>query len=170
MAAAREAGYANAHKNASNIYRKVEPYILRLIAQVEKEIVLDQARVIREMEPVALWTIDDYIEVVREEGKPPAIRWKPFDELTREQRKAVKKVEVDDQGNFRYEFHEKMPTLMAAGKHLGMFNERLIVQQRTVHEHRLDLSGVPTDLLREMEQKLLAYTGGVIEGESRRVQ
>jgi phage terminase small subunit len=164
----RAAGYSEAWiKNHSSKYiRRYSAHIAQLKAQYVKEVarvlVIDQEMVLQEIARIAMYNDADYItaDVV---GDKPVLRFKRVDELSREQLAAVSVYEGPDK-KLLWKARDKEGKLTELGKHLGMFNEKIILEHRHRHaSNRMDLSNVPTDQLEALEgefEELVAKHGG----------
>lgn len=153
-----------------DIFQKIAPLIRQLQGEVEKRVVMDKVRVVEEISRIALANPLDYLHA---DGTP-----KQLHELTREQAAAVASFEVikDKKGKVTttYKLYDKPRALEMGGKHLGMFDARLILQGKIEHEHRhkhlaLDLTKVPTTRLKQVEDLLRSEAenqGRIIEGQA----
>ena len=99
----------------------------------------------------------DYL-VFEKKGAKVGVRRKRLDELTREQMVAI---EVTGKGDeLSYRMRDRDARLQELGRHLGLFNERIILEHR--HRHlrtTVDLSKVPMERLEALEaqfEELLA--------------
>ena len=106
-----------------------------------------------------------YLRVVTYRGAKMVIGKPPLD-LTDDQAKAVAswnrvKVVTDDGFDFDYQytFHDKRQSLRDMGQHLGMFNEKLILEQRVTKTYRVDLSQVPDEILEKWMDELQSHAG-----------
>ena len=84
--------------------------------------------------------------------------------LTDDQAKAVsswdrQKIVIDGGYDFdyRYTFYDKRQALRDMGQHLGMFNEKLILEQRITKTYRVDLSQVPDEILEKWMAELHSH-------------
>lgn len=123
---------------------------------VAKTIEIDQDRVLREMVSIAFANEADFIviEDVVVEGKTvKRARRKEVEELTREQLAAVVVIKVRGKADrITWKWRDRDGKLFEIGKHLGMFNEKIIMEHRHRHTHRhFDLSKVPLDRLEAIE-------------------
>lgn len=138
------------------ILRKIQPLILQVQAEAERRVVMNKARIIEELANIGLANPLDYLHP---DGKP-----KQLHELTREQAAAVSQFEVTRGKNGKvtttFKLHDKQRALELGGKHLGMFDSKLILQGRIEHEHRhkhetIDITKVPSNTLAQWETQLL---------------
>lgn len=124
--------------------------------EVAKTIDIDQERVLKEMVAIAFANEADFIviEDVLVEGKTiKRARRKEVEELTREQLAAVVVIKVRGKADrITWKWRDRDGKLFEIGKHLGMFNEKMIHEHRHRHMHKhLDLSKVPLNRLEALE-------------------
>lgn len=173
--AGRHAGYAatTVDKNLSIVLKKLAPYVAHLRAAknevIKKNWDVTVDRVVDELATIGFINPKDYIRVVTYRDVPMVIG-KPLNELTDDQAKAVAtwardKVVIDGgyAFDYRYQFYDKRQSLRDMGQHLGMFNERLILEQRITKTYKVDLSQVPDELLEEWMEKLRGAGGQLPE-------
>lgn len=162
MTSARAIGYspAWAKGTAPRVLDEYKDMVVWLQAaraqEVAKVVEIDQERVLKEMVAIAFANEADYIviEDAVEEGKTvKRARRKRVDELTREQLTAVVVVSVKGRGTrVGWKWRDRDGKLFEIGKHLGMFNEKIIMEHRHRHTHKhFDLSKVPLDKLEAIE-------------------
>lgn len=168
--AAREAGYSEkwAKDYAWDALRKYGDYIKWLQAhyaqEASKRIAIELEPVLQEMALIAFANPRDYLvfEPAEEPDKPPKVRMKRLDELTREQMRAIKLIEGPD-GTLTYELRDPEPQLVNLARHLGAFNEKIIFEHRHRHLHaHLDLSKASDAQLEALEaqfEELLTQSG-----------
>ena len=169
--AGRKAGYSETtvRKKIPSLVKQLAPYIAHLreakaeVIQRNFDITVDS--VIDELASMGFINPKDYIKVVERHGKPMVIG-KPPHELTDDQAKAVaswdrQKVVIDGGYDFdyRYTFHDKRQSLRDMGQHLGMFNEKLILEQRITKTYKVDLSQVPDEILEKWMDELQSHAG-----------
>lgn len=127
-------------------------------------VALDQDAILSEMEKIANANLQDYYKF--EDVKDPKTkkvvrtrRWKFFEELTRDQAAAVKRVVMARDGSVDdYVLYDKDSNLFSLGRHLGMFSEKVILEHRHKHLHaKVDLSNMPINKLLEMEEEFHKY-------------
>jgi len=167
--AGRKAGYSEStvKKNIPSLLKQLAPYIAHLrvakaeVIQRNFDVTVDA--VVEELAAMGFINPKDYIRVVEYRGKPMVIGKAP-DKLTDDQAKAVsswdrQKVVVDGGYDFdyRYTFYDKRQSLRDMGQHLGMFNEKLILEQRITKTYRVDLSQVPDEVLEKWMGELKTH-------------
>ena len=171
--AGRTVGYARStidHK-LSTIVKKLAPYIAHLNEAkrevIERNFDVTVDVVIDELKAMGFVNPKDYIRVV-EYREVPMVIGKPPNELTDEQAKAVAgwdrlKVIIDGgyAFDYQYQFHDKRSALADMGKHLGMYNEKIILEQRITKTYRVDLSQVPDEILERWMEELRGHGGQV---------
>lgn len=123
---------------------------------VAKVVEIDQERVLKEMVAIAFANEADYIvleDKVVNGVTAKRARRKRLDELTREQMTAVVVIKVKGKGDIlTWKWRDRDGKLFEIGKHLGMYNERIIMEHRHRHTHKhFDLSKVPLDRLEAIE-------------------
>ncbi len=181
--AALKAGYNrnSAETKAASMIKTMAPYCATLqgkkngLIQQKFEITVD--RVAGELARIGFYNPKDYIAVVTCRGVEKCIG-KPINELTDDQARAIQSWEterlVTDDGvvfDYRYTFYDKRGAAVDLGRHLGMFNDRLILEARITKHHKVDLSGVPDAVLEKWMSELEQHAGGkVIEGEAEEVE
>jgi hypothetical protein len=164
-AAARETGYGMAWARAHGpaVLKDHHDYIAWLRALKAQQLVrstgIEQAVVVEQMAHIAFANDYDYMvfELVsaKRGNKPPtrAARRKQVHELTRDQLAAVE-VYTGPHGGLRWKFRDRDAALINLGKHLGLFNEKIILEHRHRHLHAsIDLSKVDTKKLEAIEQE-----------------
>jgi len=157
--AGRKAGYSETtvRKKIPSLVKQLAPYIAHLreakadVIQRNFDVTVDA--VVEELAAMGFVNPKDYLKVVEYRGAGMVIGKSPL-ELTDEQARAVArwdrvKVIVDGGYDFDYQytFHDKRQSLRDMGQHLGMFNEKLILEQRITKTYRVDLSQVPDGVL-----------------------
>lgn len=175
--AGRKAGYAasTVHKKLHLIVKNLQPYIEYLrdakaeVIQKNFEITVD--RVVDELATIGFINPKDYIRVVTYRDVPMVIG-KPVNELTDDQARAIvswkrEKVIIDSGYcfDYQYQFYDKRQSLRDMGAHLGMFNEKLILEQRITKIHKVDLSQVPDEILEHWMAELKKHSA-VVEDQS----
>lgn len=159
--AAQEAGYSEkwGRVNAYDMLKRYGDYVTWFQAHMAQEkaknIAIDADAVLQEIAAIAFVNEYDYLvfEQTEREGKTvTTVRRKRLDELTREQMRAIK-VTTTKEGALDYELRDKEGRLIDLGKHLGLFNEKVILEHRHRHLHATigDLSKVPLDKLEAIE-------------------
>jgi hypothetical protein len=169
QAAARAAGYSLvwAKRWAARLIKQYNDYVSWLQASraqaIVKEINVDQKMVLDEMARIAFANEFDYLVFYEKEEidektqrptgrKVPWARRKYVHELTREQLSAVVVFRRGDKGSIDWRWRDRDGKLYELGKHLGMFNEKLIHEHRHRHLHaHFDLSGASTKELEALE-------------------
>jgi phage terminase small subunit len=130
------------------LMRRIAPLVLQISEETEKLAVMTKADVIQELSPLARLNAQD---TINPDGTPI-----PLHELPREVAAAVSDYEVtrkDGKTIWKYKFHDKIKAVALIGKHLGMFDSKLILQGSIDHHHsmkNIDLSKVPSDDLKKM--------------------
>lgn len=169
--AGRKVGYAasTVDRNMSTIVKRLSPYIAHL-REAKKEVIernweVTVDRVVDELTNIGFVNPKDYVRVVTHD-KVPMVIGKALTDLTDSQARAVvdwdrTKVETDDghAWDYRYKFYDKRQSLRDMGQHLGMFNEKLILEQRITKTYKVDLSQVPDEMLEEWMAKLKEHGG-----------
>lgn len=181
--AAIRAGYAerSAKNNAASIIKTLQPYCSTLVStkaeKIEEQFDVTVERVAGELARIGFYNPKDYIRVVKLRGAERCIG-KPINELTDDQARAIQSWStervVTDDGvvyDYRYTFYDKRGAASDLGRHLGMFNERLILEQRVTKHHKVDLSGVPDEVLEHWMADLEKHAGKpVLEGQAELVE
>ena len=167
--AGRKAGYSETtvRKKIPTLVKQLSPYIAHLreakaeVIQRNFDVTVDT--VVEELAAMGFINPKDYIRVVEYRGKPMVIG-KPPNALTDDQAKAVsswdrQKIVIDGGYDFdyRYTFYDKRQALRDMGQHLGMFNEKLILEQRITKTYRVDLSQVPDEILEKWMAELHSH-------------
>jgi len=136
--AAIRAGYSldTANEQASQLLAR--PDIRELVAEGQKAIAertqTFQDNAVEELKLVGFSDLADFL-TVKEGG---IVEQKPFDELTKEQTKCIKKIKQTVRSShsadgtilhqtavIEIELHDKLRALELLGRHLGMFNDKL---------------------------------------------
>lgn len=167
--AALRAGYSasTARKRASTILRSLGPFCEHLQTHknraIQAKIDVTAERVAEELAAIAFGNILDYFRPILLNGQRRFVGKSP-DELSEAQARAVLrwKVETIRSGDeivydYRYEFYDKKGALITLGKHLGMFEPRLILEARSSKSPKVDLSNVPDEVLEKWMEELQSY-------------
>ena len=182
-AAALKAGYSKgtAQKVSYQMVDKMAPFLGFLQekknALAERRYNASTTRVLDEITAMAFMNHADYVREVAIDGIPHLIG-KPLTELTDREQLAVQswkivKVSTDDgpQLDYQYVLADKAQNLFMLGKHLGMFNEKIMLEltHRQAMARRVRFSDLPTEKIEEImetlkEFKELALNGKAIEG------
>lgn len=136
-----------------------------------KQIAIELEPVLQEVARIAFLNEHDYIvfESASEPGKPPVPRRKRLDELTREQMSCIK-VSKKKGGHLEYTLRDKEGRLIDLMRHLGGFNETIILEHRHRHLHaHVDLTNVPQDQLEHMEREMEKLLDGRTRGTALKV-
>lgn len=160
-AAARRAGFSEkwAQNNSYSHLQRNEAYLEYLGRLVAKEsaklIAIDLEPVLQELALIAFANEYDYLAFEKPTAGTTLIaRKKRLDELSREQMVAIRVFKRPD-GTLDYTLRNKEARLIDLGKHLGAFNEKLILEHRHAHMHaHIDLSKTTQKDLDVLEAKL----------------
>lgn len=173
-----------ARQKLESLAAYLEPLRLEKARAVAERLTLDQADVLDAMARVAKVNPLEYVEQSSEpmtrtvpgpEGEPdrdlPVLwdgkpvyrtRLRPLHELTREQAAVVQLVSVPAGVGYRLpSIKERHESLIALGRQLGMFIEKLIVENHQ-HQHRhahLHLDNVSSEKIREIGRQLIPLVG-----------
>ena len=162
--AALDAGYAknsaekHSHKMAKNYEACIDWMMDQVTAVAKADYSIDIRHTLEEYAAIAFSDIGSYVHTeLNDDGDVIDLRWKYPHELTAPQSKAVAKINFVPGANSveSYELYNKTAGLEKIGKKLGMFSEKLLIQNNTTLEVRHDLSGIPTDLLAGVEAIML---------------
>lgn len=169
--AGRKVGYAKTTiaKKLSTIVKRMAPYMAHLsVAKndvIQKNFDITVDRVIDELVNMGFVNPKDYIKVVQYRGVDMCIG-KPLNELTDDQARVVSNWErvkvVTDGGydfDYQYTFYDKRQSLRDLGQNMGMYNEKLILEQRITKTYKVDLSGVPDPILEKWMDELKSHAG-----------
>lgn len=148
-AAAARAGFSEkwAKNHSYSHLQRNEAYLEYLGRAVAKEnakqIAIELEPVLQELARIAFANEFDYLVFESSTaGAKPIARKKRLDELNREEMVAIRIFKRPD-GTLDYALRNKEARLIDLGKHLGAFNEKLILEHRHAHMHaHLDLSHV----------------------------
>ncbi len=136
--AAIRAGYSSDTANEQASQLLARPDIRELVAEGQKAIAertqTFQDNAVEELKLVGFSDLADFL-TVKEGG---IVEQKPFDELTKEQTKCIKKIKQTVRSShsadgtilhqtavIEIELHDKLKALELLGRHLGMFNDTL---------------------------------------------
>lgn len=163
-AAALKVGYTkkSAQKNSFKLSKQMQPFLVFL--QEQKNEVADRrynastTRVLDEIVALAFANHADYVREVSIDGLPHLIGKSLTDLDDREQLCVqswkVEKITTDDGPDLDYQYvlHDKAHSLFALGKHLGMFNEKIMLEitQRRAMARRVNFSELPTETIEEI--------------------
>ena len=182
-AAAIKAGYSAkyAHKKSHGLVTKMGPFLVVLQERknelAERRYNSSTTRVLDEITAMAFQNHADYVREVTIDSLPYLIG-KHLHDLTEREQFCVQsykivKVETDDgpQLDYQYVLADKAQNLFMLGKHLGMFNEKIMLEltHRQAMARRVKFSDLPTEKIEEImetlkEFKELALNGSAIEG------
>jgi hypothetical protein len=171
--AALKAGYKEitADKKAYALLRTAHRYCAQL--QEKKNVAIERKfdvtvdKVADELAFLAFASHKEYIVLVPWGDGQRAIG-KPISELTDQQARAIQAWDVRELKDkkssktyldYRYTLYDKDGSLVDLGKHLGMFNEKLILEKRITKIHKIDLSGVPDVVLEKWMRDLVRHQG-----------
>jgi len=164
--ATRKVGFSTkwARQYSYRWLKKYADYVTWLqahVAQVNaQQLALEQSDVLRQIGLIAMANDYDYLVFEREGGKV-SVRFKELHELTREQMTAIEVVRGPNGKPKGWKWRDRDGKLFELGKHLGMFNEKVILEHRHRHLHvTADLSKVPLKALEALEtefDRLLAH-------------
>jgi hypothetical protein len=138
---------------------------------VIREVGIDQKRVVEEMARIAFANEYDYLVFYEKDEidpttqkktgrKVPWARRKYVHELTREQLTAVIVFRRGNLGSLDWRWRDRDGKLFELGKHLGLFNEKLIHEHRHQHLHmNFDLSKVQMKDLEALEGQFEVLLG-----------
>jgi hypothetical protein len=176
--AAKAVGYSQpwARAHGPKILKAHHDFVAWLQAQRAQAVVqvvgVEQQQVLEEMIKIAFANEADYIvkydkdevhpETHQKTGKKvPWARRKYVHELTRDQLAAVIVFRRGDKGSLDWRWRDRDGMLELLGKHLGMFNDKVIMEHRHRHLHmNFELAGVPMGDLETLEdqfEKLLGH-------------
>lgn len=177
--AAKAAGYSPAWANAyaGQLIERYRDYVTWLQASraqaLASEVSVDQKMVLDEMARIAFANEYDYLVFYEKDEfdetskkktgrKVPWARRKYVHELTREQLTAVVVFRRSDNGGLDWKWRDRDGKLYELGKHLGMFNEKIIMEYRHRHLHaHFDLSKATMPELEALEAQFEALLGEV---------
>lgn len=175
--AAKESGYSLAWAKvwSGKLIAQYSDYVHWLQASRTQAVVevigVDQQRILEEMTLIAFANEYDYLvfyekdevdEVTKQRTgkKVPWARRKYVHELTREQLTAVEVFRRGDKGSIDWKWRDRDGKLFELGKHLGMYNEKIIMEHRHRHLHaHFDLSNVPMKDLEALEAEFEVLLG-----------
>lgn len=181
-AAAEKAGYSKgtAMKRSHALFNAASRYAEQLQQSknqiIEKKFEVTVDSVVDELTYLAFASLKDFITVIDFNGMKRAIG-KPINELTEQQGRAIESWEVRELKcqvtkkthlDYRYTLYSKDGSLMQLGKHLGMFNDKMIIERRMVKVHKVDLTDVPDAVLEKWMGELARYSPAkrLIEGKT----
>jgi hypothetical protein len=177
QAAAKACGYSFgwAKRWAPEVLKKHHDFVVWLQAQraqaVVKVVGVDQQQVLDEIMRIAFANEHDYLVFFEKDEqdeathqktgkKVPWCRRKYVHELTREQLAAVVVFRRGGKGSIDWKWRDRDHMLELLGKHLGLFNEKIIMEHRHRHLHmNFDLAGVPMKDLEDIEGQFEALMG-----------
>lgn len=157
LQSAKTVGYSDswAKSNAYNEIKRYDTYISYLqklvVEQRVRILAIDTQSVLDEIARIGMVNEFDYIVVETDpKTQQKSVRRKHLHELSRDEMAAVKIVRLPN-GTLTYDLRDKDPMLLALGKNLGLFNEKLIIERRNSSlSAKMDLSKVPTDQLMQI--------------------
>lgn len=178
--AAKIVGYsmpwAKAGTGGAALIKQYSDYVTWLQANRAQELVkkvdVDVQMVLDEMVRIGFANEYDYLvffdkdEIDEKTDKPtgkkvPWARRKYVHELTREQLTAVEVYRRGDKGSLDWKWRDRDGKLFELGKHLGMFNEKIILEHRHRHLHvGFDLSKASLKDLEKLEGEFEVLLGG----------
>jgi len=140
--AAIRAGYSEATAQEQSSQLLDRPDIRELVEQRQKDRIdrtqISQDLTVNELKAIALSDIADFV-IVKEGG---VIEQRPFNELKKEQTRCVKKIRqtvrtaqssdgtvIHQTAVLELELYDKVKSLELLGRHLGIFNDRLTLDE-----------------------------------------
>ena len=140
--AAIRAGYSEATAQEQSSQLLDRPDIRELVEQRQKDRIdrtqISQDLTVNELKAIALSDIADFV-IVKEGG---VIEQRPFNELKKEQTRCVKKIKqtvrtaqssdgavIHQTAVLELELYDKVKSLELLGRHLGIFNDRLTLDE-----------------------------------------
>ena len=127
-AAARRAGYSKRTARVIGLENLTKPAIIAEISRVvdEKKRFADISveRILEEYRRIAFAQTTDMVEL-----KGGWVTIKDTDSLTTEQKSAISQIRQKKDGELEVKFYDKQKALDSLGKHLGLFVDRLQVEQ-----------------------------------------
>lgn len=170
QAAAKRVGFKGNSHTIQKMFLSLGPFIqeaqLAKARAIGERSFTSQERVLEELAADAHYSEMDFvvIEQVANPAKPgekmTVRRQKRLEELTVQQQGIIKNIQFMADGNATYSLPNRMMARMAIGKHLGMFNDKMILEHRNRQLlGRPNLSTVPDGVLDKMEADLLKYMG-----------
>lgn len=170
----KEAGFLDVTNTRVKAWQKLERYreYLRPMAetkqrQIAKTIAVDQQDLIQEYARISSCNPLDFIEpvITMDNGKTvERVRVIPIEKLPRELA-AMCEVSFGTDGAITYRIptiRERLDAKGALGRHLGMFDAKLILEhRRTQQQKKADLRGVDDSQLAAAEKELLKALGPV---------
>lgn len=171
--AARTVGYSKSwiKSKSYEVLKEYETYVSYLqklvVDQRVRVLAIDTQSVLDEIARIGMVNEFDYIVVETDpKTQQKSVRRKHLHELTRDEMAAVRIVRLPN-GNLTYDLRDKDPMLLALGKNLGLFNEKLIIERRNSNlSARVDLSDVPTERLLEI---IKSFETVVVENNAGRI-
>ncbi len=182
-AAALKVGYSTktAQKKSHLMVDRLKPFLVVLQERknetAERRYNSSTTRVLDEITAMAFMNHADYVREVTIKGLPYLIGI-PLKELSDREQLCIESwkivtVETDDGPalDYQYVLSDKAQNLFMLGKHLGMFNEKIMLEltHRQAMSRRVKFSDLPTEKIEEImetlkEFKELALNGQAIEG------
>jgi len=140
--AAIRAGYSESTAQEQSSQLLARPDIRALIEQAQKDRVdrvqINQDTTVNELKTIAFSDVADFV-IVKEGG---VIEQRPFNELKKEQTRCVKKIKqtvrtaqssdgavIHQTAVLELELYDKVKSLELLGRHLGIFNDRLTLDE-----------------------------------------
>lgn len=185
--AGREMGWSV--QRSLKTFTRFSLYLARMQSRKEKELarqaVVGQKHILAELLSLGMANPQDYIEAYEERNAETGqmvtkYRQKDLMSLPRLVAAAISKVTINADGSITYQipnYKAKIPGLVHAGRHFGMFNDKLIAQHK--HDHARasmpSLRGADPALIRQLEdnmRKLMSpeqakqLLGITVEGDS----
>ncbi len=171
-AAAKRAGYKGNHETIMSVFAGIGPFIreaqLAKAREMGRRSFTSQERILGELAAEAHYSEMEFVVIEdvpdptdpKKQGLMTIRRQKRLEELSPEQQMIVTNIRFEKDGSASYSLPSRMRAREMIGKHLGMFNDKLIME----HRHRQlagrpDLTQVPDEVLDKLEANLLKYMG-----------
>ena len=175
MRAWQEAGFAKTGSSQERARAKLDKYADYLAPLLEKKqqtlvkhLALDQQELINEYMAISSCNPQDFLEAYTENEKGKKIekiRVIPIHRLPRHLSAVIDDVRVQADGTVSYRLpslQERLAAKNALGRHVGMFDTKLILEHRRAQQQKkADLRGIPDDKLAALEKELLKALGPV---------
>ena len=128
-----------------------------------RRVATSQERVLNELAAEAHYSEMDFVIIEYEKRKGEVVtirRQKRLEELSQIQQRVIQNIQFHADGSATYSLPDRNEARKLIGRHLGMFNDKLIMEH--LHKQlaqRVSLVNVPDELLEEIEKKLLKHVG-----------
>ena len=103
--------------------QKIQHRVLEIRAEREERLSLTGDKIIEEMQAIAFANVVDYLELQEDDDGNLVYTMRDLTALSEEKQRAIKEVEIDDNGKVKIKFYDKLTALQALAKMYGLYSD-----------------------------------------------